>query len=372
MMLPRLKIGRRTDNLQGACIRESDRYTGLLLVGKPGTGKSTFLASSFEQDCLIKNSKIVIEPSGFLSRDCLSIARGRVKYLALENPISINPMQQPYNPNQIVDNIIESIDQIVRQSTDGANNAMTAKMRGIISQSIKWCLERNRKSLLHVRDHVASLKGDNETRDGIIQRLTLLLSDERLLPIICGNNAIEWGDFIQKGESLIVDCSGMSMDKMRFMGAIISHGLKSFFRYEKRKEYRPCVLYVDECQNFVNENWLEILKEGRKYKLATVLATQDFAVINERMVRVMLNVGSILAFRSGHREASMIAREVGVPAEVIQNLEKYHVVFKTPSETGIAKMPRPPIFKEMKLTPIKPQPVKTGGWFDLEPIQTEA
>lgn len=259
---------------------------------------------------------------------------------------------------------------MVRRTTDGANNSLTAKMRGMLDQAIKWCLERNRKSLLHVRDYIANLKGNNETRDGILQRLNLLLSDERLIPIICGNNAIEWGEFIQKGESLIVDTHGVSTDKMVFWGSLISHGVKAHLLYERQKEYRPLSLIIDEAHNFIDSNFLTLLKEGRKFKISTVLSTQDFAVINETMARVMLNAGTLIAFRSGYQEASMIARELCIPAEEIQFLEKYHVVYKTPSNIGIAKTPWPPIFNEVKLAPVKPQPVKTGGWFDLEPLPT--
>ena len=364
MELPRLKIG--TDNYLPVYIKDKDRYNSILVIGKSGTGKSSLLASWWEQDSFYGNARVLIEPSGFLAQDCFSIGKGRGRYCALDSPISINPLQQPYNPNQIADNVIEAINQVVRQSTEGANNSLTAKMRGILDQAIKWCLERNRKSLLHVRDYIANLKGDGETRDGIIQRLNLLLSDERLIPIICGNNAIEWGEFIQKGESLIVDCHGMGADKMVFVGSLVSHGIKSYLRYERPKEYKPLALVVDECHNFVNSNFLDILKEGRKFKLSTILSTQDFAVIDEKMARVMLNVGTLITFRSGHREASLISKEVCIPAEEIQFLEKYHVVYKTPQETGIAKTPRPPIFKEIKLKAVKPV-VKTGGWFNMEP-----
>lgn len=364
MELPRLKIG--TDDYLPVYIRDKDRYQSVLVIGKSGTGKSSLLSGWWEQDCFYKNARVLIEPSGFLAKDCFGIGRGRGRYCALDSPISINPMRQPYNPNQIVDNIAEAVNQVVRHTTDGANNSLTAKMRGILDQSIKWCLERNRKSLLHVRDYVANLKGDNETRDGIIQRLNLLLSDERLISILCGNDAIEWGEFIRKGESLIVDCHGMGSDKMVFVGSLVSHGVKSYLRYERPKDYSPLSLVVDECHNFVNSNFLDILKEGRKFKLSTVLSTQDFAVVDEKMARVMLNVGTIIAFRSGHREASAIAREMCIPADVVQFLEKYHVVYKTPKETGIAKTPRPPIFKEM--TPKVAEPViKSSGWFDLEP-----
>jgi hypothetical protein len=367
MELPRLKIG--LDNYLPVHIKDKDRYNSILVIGKSGTGKSSLLSSFWEQDRFYRNAGILIEPSGFLAADCWSIGKGRGRYCALDSPVSINPMQQPYNPNQVADNIIEAINQVVRQSTEGANNSLTAKMRGLLDTGIKWCLARNRKSLLHVRDYIANLKGDNETRDGIIQRLNLLLCDERLIPIICGNNAIEWGEFIQKGKSLIVDTHGMATDKMVFMGSLVSHGIKSYLRYERPKEYRPLSLVVDECHNFVNSNFLDLLKEGRKFKLSTVLSTQDFAVIDEKMARVMLNVGTIIAFRSGHREAALIAQELCIPAAEIQLLEKYHVAYKTPQATGIAKTVRPPIFKDVKINQVKPRPVKTGGWFDLEPLQ---
>ncbi len=335
MELPRLKIG--LNNYLPVHIKDNDRYNSILIIGKSGTGKSSLLAGWWEQDRFYRNAGILIEPSGFLAADCWGIGRGRGRYCALDSPISINPMAQPYNPNQISDNIIEAINQVVRHTTDGANNSLTAKMRGILDKAIKWCLERNRKSLLHVRDYVANLKGDGETRDGIIQRLNLLLSDERLIQIICGNNAIEWGEFIQKGESLIVDCHGMGSDKMVFVGSLVSHGIKSYLRYERPKEYRPLSLVVDECHNFVNANFLDILKEGRKFKLSTILSTQDFAVIDEKMARVMLNVGTLLAFRSGYREASLIAKELCIPAETIQFLDKYYVVYKTPSLRGLPR-----------------------------------
>lgn len=366
MELARLKIG--ADDYLPVHITDKDRYNSILIIGKSGTGKSSLLASFWEQDSFYRNAKVLIEPSGFLAQDCFSIGKGRGRYCALDSPVSINPMQQPYNHNQIVDNIAEAINQVVRHTTDGANNSLTAKMRGILDRAIKWCLERNRKSLLHVRDYVANLKGDGETRDGIIQRLGLLLNDERLIPILCGNNAIEWGEFIQKGESLIVDCHGMGSDKMVFVGSLVSHGIKSYLRYERPKEYRPLSLMVDECHNFVNANFLDILKEGRKFKLSTILSTQDFAVIDEKMARVMLNVGTLIAFRSGNREASLISRELCIPAEEIQFLEKYHVVYKTPKESGIAKTPRPPIFKEVKPKAAEPK-IKSSGWFQLQPFE---
>ena len=303
MNLQRLKIG-LDDYLP---VYLTDRYTSILLLGKSGTGKSTAILNWWQQDCFFPYAKILIEPSGFLAQDCYSISKGQAHYCSLDTPVSINPMQTPYDPNTISDVVAEALNQVIAHTTRDANKDMTVKMRAIMDQAIKWCLGNNRRSLIHVRDYIANLKGDGETRDGIIQRLNFLLNDERMQPILCGNNSIEWGKLIGKGETFILDAFGMSREKMIFAGNIISQGIKNYFRYERPTEYKPLALFVDESHLFVNHNFMDILKEGRKYKLGTVLATQDFAAIDEKLTRVMCNVGSILTYRAGARKRQLSA-----------------------------------------------------------------
>jgi hypothetical protein len=161
---------------------------------------------------------------------------------------------------------------------------------------------------------------------------------------------------------------------------------------ERPKEYRPVSIYIDEAHLFVNSAFMDILKEGRKYKLSCIMATQDLASIDDRLARVMLNVGTLIAFRCGNREAQLFAKEMGTikteevfnyktgcfetiehdTVEVIQNLEKYHLAFMTPREKGIAKAARPPFAK--KIEPRRREPKRTlkGGWFPLEPYRPES
>src|SRR5512135_3534818 len=178
MELPRLKIG--TAEWAPVYIKDKERYTSVIVLGKSGMGKSSLLSNWWQQDCYFKNAKVLIEPSGFLAKDCYSISRGRVLYCSLDTPVSINPMQAPYNPDQISDNIAEALNQVIALTTP--NTSFTVKMRGILDQAVKWCLGNNRRSLLHVRDCILNMKGDGETRDGIIQRLNFLLNDERMQP----------------------------------------------------------------------------------------------------------------------------------------------------------------------------------------------
>jgi hypothetical protein len=91
--------------------------------------------------------------------------------------------------------------------------------------------------------------------------------------------------------------------------------------------------------------------------------------MDENLVRNLLNVGSIVSFRVGSREAGMISREINCAREELQFLEKYWVAYLTGKETGIAKAPMPPIVKPLE--PKKSEPKKTlkGGWFKLEPLE---
>ena len=301
MDLPRLKIGFDTEIKMPVYV--TDRYLHMLLMGKSGAGKSTSISNWWQQDHYYKNAKVLVDPSGFLARDCYSISGG--KYCSLNHPISINPMKSPYTESQISDIIAETINQVV--SVTSSNQSFTVKMRGILDEAIKYCLRNNRKSLINVLDYIKNMQGDKETRDGIIARLSFVLSDERMLKILCGNDSIEWGELIRNRETFILDCSGMSREKMIFVGTLVSHGISSYFRYAKPKEYFPLSLYIDECHNYVNPFLFDILKEGRKYKISCILATQDFAVIEERMARVMLNVGNIVSYRLGNREAAFVS-----------------------------------------------------------------
>jgi hypothetical protein len=240
MDLPRIKIG-----LGDIPVYITDRYVHVLLMGKSGTGKSSLLSHWWSQDCYFPTAKVLIEPAGFLAADCYSLSKGKAIYCSLKKPVALNPMRAPYDPNQISDNIAESINQVIVLTTP--NDKLTVKMRGILDKAVKYCLANNRKSLLLVKDYIENLKGDNETRDGIINRLNFLLNDDRMVHILCGHDSIEWGEFIRQGKTLIIDCFGMSREKMIFTGTLVAQGITNYFRYERPKEYKPLALYIDEC-----------------------------------------------------------------------------------------------------------------------------
>lgn len=368
-MISRLKIGNNRDTYLPVHVKEVDRYLSMLLVGRPGTGKSVSLANWWQSDSLYGCAKIAIDPSGFLAKDLYSLSKGKALYCSLEHPLGLNPLLEPYDPIQLTDNLIEVVNQVVCLTTP--NTRMTVKMRKLLTDATLWCLKNGQASIEAIQDALKAQKGDVETRDGIIARLGLLLHDEKLNRIICGPDTINWKTFIATGQTLILDCFGMSRDKMIFTGCLVTHAIKSYFRYTKPGAYEPLVMYIDEAHNFINENHLDILKEGRKYKLSAILATQDFATIDPTLVRVMLsNIGTLVVFRCGHREASALSNEFpSLGAHDLQFLERYTCAYRTPEEEGIAKSQRPPFVKKI---PVTTQPVAERAfqldWFQLEPV----
>lgn len=339
------------------------RYHHCLEVGSTGSGKTSLMGNWIYSDSFFPYSKIVIEPHGELSKQSRSYLKN-CHYCSLDNPVSINPLTAPYHPNDICEIVAEALNQTIELTTP--NEHLTVKMRAILDHAIKYCLEKQRTSLVNVLDFLLNQKGDAQTRDGIIARLHFLVNDERIQPIVCGNDPIQWGKMIEKGESFIMDCSGMSEQKMIFVGNLISQGIKNYFRFERRDKYKPVALYIDECHNFISANFFDILKEGRKFKISATLATQDFALIPDKLVRVMMNVGTIVCFRVRAREAFVLSREVGLQSNELQFLKNFHAAYVTEDKHGVVKTMRPPPVLKAEKVERKP---KESGWFQLLPYQ---
>jgi hypothetical protein len=69
-------------------------------------------------------------------------------------------------------------------------------------------------------------------------------------------------------------------------------------------------LVIDEFQNFATDSFASILSEARKYRLCLTLSHQYVAQLNDEIRDAVFgNVGSIVAFRVGQADASMLERE---------------------------------------------------------------
>jgi hypothetical protein len=89
---------------------------------------------------------------------------------------------------------------------------------------------------------------------------------------------------------------------------------------------RDFALYVDEFQNFATDSFATILSEARKYRLNLVLANQYLAQMDEATAEAVFgNVGSLLVFQAGARDAEVLAEQLGgdVTPQDLMALPKY-------------------------------------------------
>jgi hypothetical protein len=73
----------------------------------------------------------------------------------------------------------------------------------------------------------------------------------------------------------------------------------------------PFYLYVDEFQNLVTDTFAAMLSESRKYGLAVHLTNQYISQLPENIRNAVLgNVGTLIAFQIGARDATMLRSEM--------------------------------------------------------------
>ncbi len=119
----------------------------------------------------------------------------------------------------------------------------------------------------------------------------------------------------------------------------------------------PFNLFIDEFQNFADENFSTILDEARKYKLSLTLAHQHLKQLNmELKASILTNCGLQAYFHMSREDAEVLAKEAyaGVFAEpqpwegFIQNLQSLHkrwYLFKHEAEGGIAEINVPEVLR---------------------------
>jgi hypothetical protein len=100
----------------------------------------------------------------------------------------------------------------------------------------------------------------------------------------------------------------------RFLGMILLAKLQSaaMSRTDTVREGRnPFYVYVDEFGAIATRFFVSLLSEGRKFGISLVLANQFQSQIHDEKIREAIfgNVGTMVAFRTGHDDAVRLAHE---------------------------------------------------------------
>jgi len=362
-----------------------DRHT--YIIGATGTGKSTLLGNSIQQDVAAGHGICLIDPHGDLyEQTLLSIPASRKNDVILLNPCEtdavpgINFLEvtsektRAFEVNYAINEFVKMLDRIYDMREVGGpmfemyfRNAllllMDSTLNGHTLVELAFIFE-DKEFREHLKKHCTNRYTVNfwtkqaEKAGGeaslqniapyITSKLNLMVQSALLRPIIGqSRSTINFREVMDKRKILLVNLSKGQLGEldMQLLGMIIIGKLfssamsRSILRSEDRI---PFHLYVDEFQNFTTDTAASLLSEARKFGLCLTLANQNLAQLKSNKGRenlldaILGNVGSFVLFRLGAPDAEtmQIYTRPHFDYEDLQNLANYHALARLQTAEG--------------------------------------
>jgi len=325
-------------------IKQTDRLSHIYLVGKTGTGKSSLLRTFALGDFASGTGFALVDPHGDLveplAKGLAALDPDRLIYLDATDP------WQPYGYNPLrrvrADKIPLAVSGLLETLKKLWPDAWGVRMEHVLRNSLHALLDRDdsklpdilrlfrddkfRKSVVRniendvVRDfwikefenYPARLRADAAAP--IQNKLGALLSDPTLYRILVEPKIdLSFRRIMDEGQMLLVNVAKgrLGEDSALLLGGLIvsTIGLAAFSRAETQSR-RPFFLHVDEFQNFTTLMLANMMSELRKYGVGLTLAHQYMHQLEPDILHAVLgNAGTLISFRVGPEDASVLAKE---------------------------------------------------------------
>jgi Type IV secretion-system coupling protein DNA-binding domain len=149
-------------------------------------------------------------------------------------------------------------------------------------------------------------------------------------------SSLDLRQVMDEGQILLANLSKgkLGEDMSTLLGALLITGLEQapLGRAEIPEENRrDFYLYIDEAHAFRTLPLADLLPEARKYRLNLILAHQYLEEVDEQVrAAIFGNVGTLIVFRVGARDAEYLAQEFFpvFTMEDFQNLPPYAIYLK--------------------------------------------
>lgn len=348
-------------------IRQDDRRRHMYIIGKTGMGKTNLIENMFISDVQAGNGVCLVDPHGESASKMLDYIPSR----RINDVIYFNPGDIDY---PIAFNVMEAVDpqykHLVASGLVGVFKKIWADTWGprleyVLRNAILALLDYQGSTLLGIMRMLV----DKEFRNKVIKKITDPVVKtfwveefskypdrfmaEAIAPIqnkvgqflsislirnIVGQpkSTIDMRDIMDNKKILILNLSKgkIGEDASALFGAMMITKLQlaAMSRVDIPEEKRAdFYLYVDEFQNFSTDSFADILSEARKYRLNLIMAHQYIDQLSEKVRNAVFgNVGTIIAFRVGARDAEFLAREFEpiFSENDLVNLTKYTIYLK--------------------------------------------
>lgn len=394
IVLGHVSSGRQSKNI---CFSHRDRSKHAYIIGATGAGKSTLLYNMIKQDIDKGEGVTLIDPHGDLYNQVLhSIPQYRINDVVLINPcdfdysVGMNFLEctgghRSVQLNFLANQMIRIFDKLYDLRQTGGpifetylRNSLflltESHYSGATLMDVPLLFEdRTFRTFLKeqcINPLIVSFwTRQAETAGGeaslsnvapyITSKLNQFTTNGLLRPIIGQTKStIDFRQAMDTRKIVLINLSkGLlgELDAMLLGGLILGKIFSSAMgRVAIRPEQRkPMYLYIDEFQNFVTDSSISfMLSEARKFCISLNLANQTLAQLNtdaqnnHTMDAVLGNVGSMLIFRLGPKDAETMEAYVrpDFSDSDLQALPDYHVAARLLNNNAPG---RPFVFKTL-------------------------
>jgi len=348
-------------------IRQADRLSHIYIIGKTGVGKSTLLETLARQDLEAGRGFALIDPHGDLveriAQDAGAEGQGRVTYLNAPDgaqPFGYNPLRRVRD-----DKIPLAVSGFLETLKKLWPDAWGVRMEHVLRNTLYALLEQDDARLpdilrLYVDEPyrtaiTARIRNETVRRfwrhefehyhfrqkaDAVApiqNKLGALLADPTLYRILVNPKCdIRVRPLMDEGRVLLVNLSKgqLGEDSALILGSLIvsTLGLAAFSRADSpAATRRPFFIYVDEFQNFTTLMLANMMSELRKYGVGLTLAHQHMHQLEPDIRHAVLgNAGTLVSFRVGPEDASILAKEFQPKFEIedLLNLSNRSIYLK--------------------------------------------
>lgn len=343
-------------------IKREDKFRHMYIVGKTGTGKSTFIANLIKNDMLAGNGLALLDPHGELVDTVLEhIPTNRINDVILfdvsdsDFPIGFNLLQANTEDekNLVASGVVSTFYKIYGESRGPRleyilRNVVLSLVdypNATLMHILRMLTDKNFREevISHIKDSVILKfwqvefnKRNDKQRDEAISPITNKVGQflsAKLVRNIFGQprTKLNLRKAMDEGKIILINLSKgkIGEDNAKMIGSLLvtKFQIDAMSRADMAAHLRKdFYLYIDEFQNFASKSFATILSEARKYKLSLIVANQYTSQLDEDTKNAIFgNVGTTIAFTLGKDDADIITGQFKNMAEVndLISLPKY-------------------------------------------------
>jgi len=362
-----MKLGQYTDKAQRHWLTNNQRFSHTWILGKTGYGKSTLLERLAIDDIQNGEGIAFFDPHGSSIQTILNyIPPERIQDTIIfdpsdyEHPIGFNTLEnisqerKPFVASSTLDTLkrvwhytipTPQFDQMVYNGIAALLDYPNATLIGLkfllTDESFRQKVHQHIKDPI-IKDYWADFddldgREQRQLTSSTLNKIGALIADPRIRYVIGQpKNKIDVNDILDNRRILLVSLpqGKLGLEKASIMGGL----LLSHIHLNALSNHPPFHIYVDEFHNFGLAP--EMLSGIRKFGISLTLAHQYLYQLPQALQEAMIGtVGSIVAFRTGGRDAARLEGDIGIRASELSLLHPFEAYARTSDQTQRLDMP---------------------------------